>query len=152
TAWHNSVRARMYLTSPKPESGEQPDTDLRELTFKKNNYGPIADSLVLRYRDGLFLPERGLSSLEAAAAEQETELLFLALLKKFAEQGRNLSHKPQPSNYAPRVFAGEPEAKKLPRAKLALEHAMSRLFREGKIHVQTYGRHGYERLAFGEKQ
>jgi RecA-family ATPase len=152
TAWHNSVRARMYLTSPKPESGEQPDTDLRELTFKKNNYGPISDSLILRYRDGLFLPERGMSSLEAAAAEQDAEHLFLTLLKKFADQGRNLSHKPQPANYAPRVFAGEPEAKKLPRAKLALQHAMDRLFREGKIHVQTYGRHGYERLAAGSKQ
>jgi hypothetical protein len=27
------------------------------LTFKKNNYGPISHSLVLQYRDGLFLPE-----------------------------------------------------------------------------------------------
>jgi RecA-family ATPase len=35
TAWHNSVRSRMYMTSPKPEEGEQPDTDLRELVFKK---------------------------------------------------------------------------------------------------------------------
>jgi RecA-family ATPase len=136
-----------------PESGEQPDSDLREITFKKNNYGPISDSLLLRYRDGLFLPERGMSTLEAAAAAEETaDHLFLTLLKKFAEQGRNLSHKPQPANYAPRVFAAEPETKKLPRPKLALEQAMNRLFREGKIHVQTYSRHGYERLAAGPKQ
>jgi RecA-family ATPase len=152
TAWHNSARARMYLTSPKPESGEQPDSDLRELTFKKNNYGPISDSIILRYRDGLFLPERGMTTLEAAAAEQTADHLFLTLLKKLAEQGRNLSHKPQPANYAPRVFAVEPEAKKLPRPRLALEQAMNRLFREGKIHVQTYSRHGYERLAAGPKQ
>jgi RecA-family ATPase len=152
TAWHNSVRARMYLTSPKPESGEQPDSDLREITFKKNNYGPISDSLILRYRDGLFLPERGMSSLEAAAAEQTADHLFLTLLKKFAEQGRKVSHKPQPANYAPRLFAAEPEAKKLGRPKLAFEQAMNRLFREGKIHVQIYDRHGYERLAAGPKQ
>src|SRR5262249_18037387 len=152
TAWHNSVRARMYLTSPKPESGEQPDSDLRELTFKKNNYGPISDSLILRYRDGLFLPDRGKPSLEAAAAQHTADNLFLTLLKKWAEQGRNLNHKPQSQNYAPRALAAEPEAKKLLRPKLALEQAMNRLFREGKIHVQTYSRHGYERLAAGSKQ
>src|SRR5262249_23783255 len=151
TAWHNSVRARMYLTSPKPESGEQPDSDLREITFKKNNYGPISDSLILRYRDGLFLPERGMSSLEAAAA-QTADNLFLTLLQKFAEQGRRVSHKPQPANYAPRVFAAELEAKKLGRPKLAFEQAMNRLFREGKIHVQIYDRHGYECVAAGPKQ
>src|SRR5262249_20594226 len=49
TAWHNSVRSRMYMTSPKAEAGEQPDTDLRELVFKKNNYGPISASVVLQY-------------------------------------------------------------------------------------------------------
>jgi CHC2 zinc finger len=49
--------ARIYLTSPAAEEGEQPDTDLRELRFKKNNYGPVSESIVLRYRNGLFLPE-----------------------------------------------------------------------------------------------
>ncbi len=42
TQWHNSVRARAYMTSVEPEEGEQPDTDLREITFKKNQYGPIS--------------------------------------------------------------------------------------------------------------
>src|SRR5215510_11515525 len=49
TQWHNAVRARSYLKSVKPEAGEQPDTDLRELVFKKNNYGPVSESIVLRY-------------------------------------------------------------------------------------------------------
>ncbi len=40
TQWHNAVRARCYLKSIKPESGEQPEDDLRELVFKKNQYGP----------------------------------------------------------------------------------------------------------------
>jgi RecA-family ATPase len=38
TAWHNSVRSRFYMTAPKIEPGEQPDTDLREILFKKANY------------------------------------------------------------------------------------------------------------------
>ena len=39
TQWHNAVRARCYLKSIKPESGEQPEDDLRELVFKKINMG-----------------------------------------------------------------------------------------------------------------
>ena len=57
--WHNAVRARFYLTSIKPESGEQPDNDLREIIFKKNQYGPVSENIVLRWRDGLFLPVPG---------------------------------------------------------------------------------------------
>jgi len=151
TGWHNSVRARMYLTSPKPEAGEQSDSDLRELTFKKNQYGPIGESIVLRWKDGLFLPERGMSSLEVAVAEKTADEMFLKLLTRFTQNGQNVSHKNQPANYAPRLFAKEPEAKNLPRAKTALEEAMQRLFREQKIHVETYGRHSYERLAMGAK-
>ena len=151
TAWHNSMRSRMYLTSPKPDGGEQPDTDLRELSFKKANYSKLAEPIILRWKDGLFLPEAGISSLETAAGEQAADELFLKLLARFIAQGRNLSHKPQPANYAPRQFANEPEAKSLPRAKFALEQAMQRLFRTQKIHVETYGRFGYERLAPGAK-
>jgi RecA-family ATPase len=42
TAWHGAFRFRMYLTSSKPEAGEQPDGDLRELQFRKNQYARSA--------------------------------------------------------------------------------------------------------------
>src|SRR5215471_1714697 len=151
TAWHGAFRFRQYLSGIKPEPGEQPDTDLRQLEFKKNQYGPIGETIILHYRNGLFLPVLGTSSLDAAAADQAADELFLRLLARFADQGRNLSHSTHSSNYAPRIFADEPEAKKLPRAKLALEQAMNRLFRTQKIHVETYGRHAYERLTVGKK-
>src|SRR5262249_45043984 len=120
TAWHNSVRARMYLTSLKPEQGEQPDSDLRVLEFKKNNYGPKGESIALRYRNGLFLPEAGMSSIEVAAAEQAANDLFLTLLARHTRSGRNVSHNKKANNFAPLVFANEPEAKKLLRAKILL--------------------------------
>jgi RecA-family ATPase len=41
TQWHNAVRARFYLKGIKVEAGEQPDNDLRELVFKKNQFGPM---------------------------------------------------------------------------------------------------------------
>jgi RecA-family ATPase len=39
TAWHGAFRFRQYLKGVKTGSGEQPDGDLRELQFKKNQYG-----------------------------------------------------------------------------------------------------------------
>ena len=35
TAWHNSVRARMYFKPAATDAGETPDEDMRELEFKK---------------------------------------------------------------------------------------------------------------------
>ena len=151
TAWHNSVRARMYLTSPKPEPDEQPDTDLRELTFKKNNYGPVSEGIVLRYRDGLFLPVAGTSGLEKLATEQEAEHLFLDLLDAFTKQGRNVSDKKTAHNYAPTAFTADPRAKQLPAARKALAEAMARLFASSKIRMEPYGRpsRGFARLVRG---
>jgi RecA-family ATPase len=149
TAWHNSVRARMYLTSPKkPEAGEQPDNDLRELAFKKNQYGPIGDPVILRYRNGLFLPEAGISGLNKLAAEQQAEEVFLGLLAQFTGQGRNVSHIKMAPTYAPAEFVKDPGIRKE-----ALATAMSRLFAAGKIHVENYGRPSrpYSRLAMGPK-
>jgi RecA-family ATPase len=152
TAWHNSVRARMYLTSPKPTDGEQPDTDLRELQFKKSNYGPISGSVVLRYQRGLYRPEAGMSSLDKAALEVAAEQTFLALLQRFTRQDRNVSEK-SGKTYAPAIFATEPEANAAKVGKTALAGAMSRLFASNKIHIEPYGypSKGTTRLAAGPK-
>src|SRR5262245_4333362 len=94
TAWHGAFRFRQYLKSSKADAGEQPDNDWRQLEFKKNQYGPIGESIVLRYRNGLFLPEGGLCSLDKLAREQKAEEIFLALLARFNAEGRNVSDKP----------------------------------------------------------
>jgi RecA-family ATPase len=91
TAWHGAFRFRQYLTGVKPDSGEQPDGDLRQLEFKKNQYGPIGETMVLRYQRGLFLPEAGLSTLDKLAREQQVENIFLDLLKHYEQTGRNVS-------------------------------------------------------------
>jgi hypothetical protein len=105
--------------------------------------------VILRYQRGLFLPEKGMSSIEMAAAEQTADTLFQALLTQYANSGRNVSHKERANNFAPRAFAGEPEGKKLPKALRSLTDAMARLFKANKIHVEQYGRHSNERLALG---
>ena len=152
TAWHGAFRFRQYLTSVKPIDGEQPDNDLRELQFKKNQYGPLGENVVLRWRNGLFLPEPGLSSLDKIARESKAEEIFIDLLKRLSAEGRNISHHANSNTYGPAIFAKEAEAKKIRLGKSELEAAMRRLFEAGKIRVETYGppSKSYSRLVINE--
>jgi RecA-family ATPase len=149
TQWHNSVRARFYLKGIKPDDGDEPDSDIRELVFRKNNYGPVSANIVLRYRNGLFLPEHSISGLDKLARESKSDELFLDLLKRFAGEGRNLSHNASSRTYAPTVFATDTEAKQHRLRKADLEAAMNRLFKAKKIYVENYGRPSrpYSRIA-----
>jgi RecA-family ATPase len=140
TAWHGAFRFRQYLTSVKPADGEQPDDDLRELRFLKNQYGPRAESVVVRYQNGLFLPEPGMASLDKLAREAKADEVFLELLTRFGREGRNASEKLNSPNYAPTLFAREAEAKKIRLRREELRDAMSRLFAANKIRVENYGR------------
>ena len=68
-----------------------PDGDLRELEFKKNQYGPSGDSILLRWQSGLFLPPAGASgSFDKLAQEQRAEHVFLDLLRRFTASNRNV--------------------------------------------------------------
>ena len=149
TAWHGAFRFRQYLKGVKSESGEQPDSDLRELQFLKNQYGPRGETLVLRYQRGLFLPEMGVGGLDKLAREAKADEVFLDLLRRFAGQGRNVSHNLSSPTNAPAAFAGETEAKKFRLGKDDFKNAMSRLFAADKICVEEYGRPSrpYSRLA-----
>jgi RecA-family ATPase len=139
-AWHGAFRFRQYLTSVKVEAGEQPDGNLRQLEFKKNQYGPRGDSIVVRYQNGLFLPERGMSNLDKAARDAEADRAFIVLLRRFLEAGRNVSEKSSSPNYAPKGFAKEAEAKTANLRGADFEGAMRRLFANGTIIVEPYGR------------
>jgi RecA-family ATPase len=139
TAWQGAFRFRQYLASAKPENGEQPDNDLRQLEFKKNQYGPSGDKIVLRYQRGLFLPVAAIGTFEKLAEEQRYDNLFLELLDKHHSQGRNVSHLKKSNSYAPSVFSNDPKAK-APGSHKALTDAMERLFDAKKIKVGEYGK------------
>lgn len=140
TAWHGAFRFRQYLKGVKASDGERQESDLRQLEFKKNQYGPLGESIVLRYQAGLFLPEGGVSDLDRLAREAAAEQLFLDLVRRFATQGRNLSEKVTANNYAPSVFVDEADARPLGFRKADFKGAMSRLFSADKLYVQNYGR------------
>jgi RecA-family ATPase len=141
TAWHNSVRSRFYLKA-KDHDGEdgEPDTDLREIVFKKNNYGPVAEAITLRYRNGLFVPASTLlPTADAAARMAEADQLFLSLLRLFTYQKQDLSPKKKAGAYAPNMMASHPDAQRLKFWKHEFEEAMQRLLDQEKIHIVEDG-------------
>ncbi|HZC57325.1 MAG TPA: AAA family ATPase [Xanthobacteraceae bacterium] len=135
TAWHGAFRFRQYLKGAKQESGEQPDGDLRELEFKKNQYGPRGESIVLRYQRGLFLPEHGMSNIEKAAREATVDEAFVSIGKKLQSRGEELSPAQTSHSYAPGIIAKQPEARGLRKAELAA--ALDRLLDQGKASVEV---------------
>jgi RecA-family ATPase len=139
TAWNASVRSRLYFKRATTAKDEEPDPDMRILEVMKANYGPVGETVTLRWKNGLFLPVAGMSSLDRMAREQKVDDLFLNLLDRSTGQGRNVSDKKTANSYAPSRFATEPETKAEHITKKELVDAMERLFRAGKIHVSAYG-------------
>jgi RecA-family ATPase len=136
TGWHNTVRARAYMKTVKTKDGAELDKDLREIEFLKNNYGPLASTIRVRWKNGLYVLETGASGLDKMAAEAADDDLFLALLKRFTSEGRTVSPNPSRS-YAPTVFAAEADANGT--SSKAFAAAMSRLLKADKIHIDTTG-------------
>lgn len=142
TGWHNAVRSRMYLETLKNGEGadEQPEHELRVLRFLKNQYGPPAKEITLRYQSGMFLPEPTATSYEIAAAHAKAEAVFITVLRRLLGIPRPLSDKVTAHNYAPKAIALEDEATAARVGKSDLEQAMRRLFKAKRITVAAYGK------------
>jgi RecA-family ATPase len=134
TAWHNSVRARMYF---KRAPGN--DKALRVLEVKKNNYGPEQENILLRWQDGVYVVVPGENAIERVTEDARVDDLFLKLLQRFAEQGRNVSHNTG-RTYAPSRFADDPEAQATKTTGKHFAAAMERLFTAKKIRAKEEGR------------
>jgi RecA-family ATPase len=139
TAWHSAFRFRHYLKGAKKNNDDDTDiSDVREIEFKKNQYGPLGETITVKYEHGLFVHKHGAPSLEQIASARKADDVFLTLLQRFTRQNRVISEKPS-RNYAPVVFAREEEAQQASVTAKKLEEAMRRLFKEGKIANEPYG-------------
>src|SRR5262249_37084653 len=78
-------------------------------------------------------PQQG--SPQMAEAERAADQVFMVILVRFTTQGRLVSDRPGP-NYAPAVFAQEPEAKAAKLGKRVLTDAMRRLFAARRLRVE----------------
>jgi RecA-family ATPase len=150
TGWHNTVRARMYLEGVKAKQGgtnngdpaeesEEIESDLRRLKFLKNQYGPAAEEVTLRWRNGMFLPPTVATDFEKAARVAEAEPILMTGLRKRMAAGGKLSGDDNARNYAPRVIAKEPEARKAKITQGDLKAALEGLLGNGRIKVVEYG-------------
>jgi RecA-family ATPase len=137
TAWHGAFRFRQYLKSAKADAGDSEacDNDLRELEFKKNQYGPTEQTIVLRYQNGLFLPERSMSSLDKLAREARVEEVFVRGLRTLEGRGLTAMAGRTSTSYGPTLVADLPEAKADRITKRELEEAKDRLLDKQRIHV-----------------
>ena len=135
TAWSNSVRSRLYLERILDEGGREIDADIRRLTVKKSNYGPVGLGLRLRWQAGAFILDGSPGGFDKLALNAKAERVFLDLLAAFMAQGRDVSDTPG-HNYAPAEFA-EHGAEGL--SKDVLKSAMKRLLFGGRVRVDTFG-------------
>ncbi len=132
------------------ESGEN---KVREIKFHKNQYGPPVASSFVRWQNGLFLPVDGMHSLDAAERAAKADRVFVALLRRWTEQKRQVSVN-RSSTYAPAVFAAQPEASGAGLTAKDLAAAMERLLRDGLIenHTVAKGKETRSHLAMVDTQ
>jgi RecA-family ATPase len=113
----------------------QPDTDLREVQFKKSNYGPINNNIALRYQSGLFLPETGISNLDKIARNSTVDDAFLSGLRTIIGQGRDAIASHNSADFGPTLIAELPSIKEQGIRKRDLVQSMERLLAANKIHI-----------------
>jgi len=144
TAWNNSARSRLFMTTPTRGNNEVIDPNLREIVRAKSNRSSCGSKLLLRWTEGAFTSAGGSAAgiLTSASAKQA----FMESLRAYTLQGRNLSHQRGPS-YAPALLAADPASGGL--SARAYATAMNELFAEHRIKVEQYGRPSrpYARLA-----
>jgi RecA-family ATPase len=129
TAWNNSVRSRLYLTS-----GEG---DARILKTVKSNYGKKGGERHLEWREGVFVEHDPTEpTIGDGLISSHDDKKFLALLSKLNRTGQRPSPN-KSSTYAPKMMVKHPDAKGM---KLhSLETAMQRLLDAGTIKIVEEG-------------
>lgn len=144
TGWNNTVRSRLYFEFFKCDTDSvDEDRDRRILSTKKANYSRLGENMDLIYQNGLFVPYSSVGGsfvdhLDKKNKERRIEECFLKAIDAIATQGRNLSSSRNSGNYAPKLLMSVSHCERL--KKRDLEMAMNRLFDQGKIKDEPYGR------------
>ncbi len=73
TAWHNSVRSRLYIT----KANDQTDNCELILQHKKSNYGPESDEIRLRWDAGVFVEIAEETGMIGSIKRGNAETVFL---------------------------------------------------------------------------
>jgi len=151
TAFVNAVRSARVLnpmTQSEAESLGLDDTERRRcfrIDRDKANMAPASEADWYRFEsvellngDNVGVPVAWEKPEHDPERMQAAEKLFMQLLDKLASQGRTVNPTGGP-NYAPPVFAREPEAKAAKINKRAFKEAMGRLFDSKFIRAEEVG-------------
>jgi RecA-family ATPase len=149
TTWKGTFRSQIYLESDKPEKDGQVDLDIRVLRRVKSNYARRDETIEIRWKHGVFVPTQETSGGIIASIEKRScEHVFLSLLMKTYNTRQYVSHNSRAGNYAPRIFAMQPDCERFRKADF--ERAMHTLISRKEIFIEqykdTYG-HPHQRLA-----
>src|SRR5262249_37519622 len=110
------------------------------LVIVKANHAPTGTTIPLEWRDKLLVPVLPQGGIVGAIERHSGERVFVDLLNAATGSGRNVSDSKHAGNYAPKVFAASPNAERY--SKRDLEKAMERLFADGHLRMEEYGRRG----------
>jgi hypothetical protein len=147
TDWSNAARSRVYLSAPKAEDSEPVDPDARVFSRKKSNHARLGDTIKLKWRNGLFVPEVR----EGSYFRRPAEDVFLALLDAVTSEGQKVSPKPRAGNFAPTFFLKRTAKEREDYGRADFERALQKLLQHPpKIKIAPYGRFGCEELIRAE--
>ncbi|RAZ86502.1 hypothetical protein DDV93_08875 [Cereibacter johrii] len=135
TAWNNSVRSRIYLERVKDERDGEPDPNVRRLSSKKANYGPVGIEIAIRWQGGVFV-SAGTREEVMAGQDEKARRVFLRLLEEHEANGIPVNPS-SGANYAPKVFSDHPGAEGV--SKRAFASIMARLLSERVVAVVEEG-------------
>src|SRR6202000_3301874 len=109
TAWNNAVRSRLYLTKPKADGDDEPESDARILRTMKANYGATGGAIKLRWAHGVLHRDEPSKGMVATIERRAVDAVFLDMIDKMAAENRPLSSSANATNFAPKVFAKRPD-------------------------------------------
>jgi RecA-family ATPase len=73
TGWNNSVRSRLYFQIMKDRDGNEPNKNRRTIEGMKHNYGERGGKIDLEWKNGLFVPVKGLTGFDKMARDQKLD-------------------------------------------------------------------------------
>jgi RecA-family ATPase len=141
TAWVNACRSVLELRTAGSARGDGDQGP--SLVVVKANHAPTGATIKLEWCDRLLVPVLPATGILGTIERRAAERVFLDLLDAATQSGRNVSDSKHAGYFAPKLFAASPNAERYSQRELA--SAMERLFANGQIRMDLYGRPGDHR-------
>jgi RecA-family ATPase len=149
TGWDGAFRSRLYLSSPRTEDDEVPDSGRRILTRIKSNWAKAGEKITMHWREGVFIPDRSATGMISSIERRNCEQVFLDLLGQVTAENQPVSSNSRAGNYAPKLFSKRPGRDGFVKAEF--EAAMQKLFAASQIVNVDYGRKHDERTRIARR-